>query len=156
MDSVLSPPPQAALSVEAAPSSAAATLLQRTIFIPPAPVRPYFAVCAVESWHRVPLSLLAAWSDIPLGRLKRKLAPTGLTPSSVATWNLTLHAAWLLDVAQLPAPVVVSRMRLGRTAALGAILGARAVRFAGGMVEPGAFALSLERYIALLRDAFRV
>jgi hypothetical protein len=47
-------------------------------------------------------------------------------------------------------------MRLGRPAALAAILGARGVRFAGGRVEPGAFALTLERYLAVLRGAFRV
>jgi hypothetical protein len=134
----------------------AATLLRSSVLLSPAPVRPYFAVCAVEGWRRVPVGHLAAWSGIPFGRLKRRLAPTGLTPASVAAWNLALHAAWLLDVAELPAAAVVSRMRLGRTAALGAILGGRAVRFSGGMVEPGAFALSLERYIAVLRGAFRV
>jgi hypothetical protein len=149
-------PPPIDLPVEAVHAGAAATLLRRTISIPTALVRPYFAVCAVESWHRVPVRELADWSGIPLGRLKRRLEPTGLTPSSVAAWTLALHAAWLLDVAELPAAAVVSRMGLGRKAALATILGARAVRFAGGRVEPGAFALSLERYIAVLRGAFRV
>jgi hypothetical protein len=154
--SILWPAPPVDLTVEPVHSGAAATLLRRTLFIPPTPVRPYFAVCAVEGWHRVPVSQLAAWSGIPLGRLKRRLEPTGLTPASVAAWTLALHAAWLLDVAELPAAAVVSAMRLGRTAALGAILGGRAVRFAGGMVEPGTFAVTLERYIAVLRGAFRV
>src|SRR4051812_1965807 len=74
-------------AVEPVRWGAAATLLRRTISIPPPPVRPYFAVCAVESWHRVPVSLLAAASGVPLGRLKRRLAPTCLTPASVAAWN---------------------------------------------------------------------
>ena len=72
----------------------------------------------------------------------------------MAAWNLTLHAAWLLDVAALPARTVVSCMRLGRASALGAALGARGVRYAAGRIEPGAFAAALERYLAVLRAAF--
>jgi hypothetical protein len=86
--------------------------------------------------------------------LKKRLATVGLTPAAVVAWNLALHAAWLLDVAALPAGAVVSCMRLGRTGALGAVLGARGVRYAGGRIAPGAFAAALERYIAVLRAAF--
>jgi hypothetical protein len=145
--------PERALPTRAGPAE---TILHSSVFLAPPSVRPYFAACAVECWHRVPVWQLAALSGIPIGRLKRWLAPTGITPASVAAWNLSLHAAWLLDVAELPAAEVVLRMQLGRTAALGVILGARAVRFTGGKVEPGAFTRSLEHYIAVLRDAFRV
>jgi hypothetical protein len=133
---------------------AAATLLRRTVFLPPPPVRPYFAVCALEGWRRVPAQQLAAWSGIPLNTLKRRFAATTLTPAGVAAWNLALHATWLLDVAALPAIAVVRCMRLGRAAALGAALGARGVRFAGGRVEPGAFAMTLDGYLAVLGAAF--
>jgi hypothetical protein len=125
--------------------NASATLLRRTGTVPPCHVRPYFAVCAVESWHRVPVRQLADWSGIPLDSLRRRLTPVTLTPASVAAWYLSLHAAWLLDVAALPASVVVRYMQLGRAAALGAVLGARGVRFSAGSVEPGAFAAALDR-----------
>jgi hypothetical protein len=133
---------------------AAVTLLRRTVFLPPLPVRPYFAVCALEGWRRVPAQQLAGWSGIPLNILKRRFAATTLTPAGVAAWNLALHATWLLDVAALPATTVVRCMRLGRTAALGAALGARGVRFTGGRVEPGAFAMTLDGYLAVLGAAF--
>jgi hypothetical protein len=135
--------------------SAAAVLLRRTVLLSPPPVRPYFAVCALQGWRRVPTPQLAAWSGIPIDILKRRLAPARLTPAGVAAWYLALHAAWLLDVAALPAGAVVSCMRLGRTGALGAVLGARGVRYAGGRIEPGAFAAALERYVAVLGAAFQ-
>jgi hypothetical protein len=134
--------------------SAAAALLRRTVPLSPPPVRPYFAICALQGWRRVPTRQLAAWSGIPMNILKRRLAAARLTPAGVAAWNLTLHAAWLLDVAALPASAVASCMQLGRTGALGAVLGARGVRYAGGRVAPGAFAAALERYVAVLRAAF--
>jgi hypothetical protein len=118
-------------------------------------VRSYFAVCALEAWRRVPVTELACWSGIPYPLLRRRLATWGLTPASVAAWNLALHATWLLDVAELPASTVVSCMQLGRPAALGAILGARGVPFFGGQVQPGAFAATLRRYLDVLRAAFR-
>ncbi|HEX5962851.1 MAG TPA: hypothetical protein VFY42_03960 [Gemmatimonadales bacterium] len=134
----------------------ASILLRRTLFLTPPTVRPYFAVCALEAWRRVSVRHLAGWSGIPLTLLKRRLAATGFTPAGVAAWNLALHAAWLLDVAELPASTVVGCMRLGRPAALAAVLGARAVRFYAGKVEPGAFTITLDRYLAVLRAAFRV
>jgi hypothetical protein len=134
--------------------SAAAALLRRTVLLSPPPVRPFFAVCALHGWRRVPVRQLAAWSGIPLSVLKRRLATARLTPASVAAWNLALHAAWLLDVTSLPAGTVVSCMRLGRTGALRAVLGARGVRYAAGRVESGAFAAALDRYVALLHAAF--
>jgi hypothetical protein len=139
---------------ESACLSATAALLRRTVPLSPPPVRPYFAVCALQGWRRVPVRQLADWSGIPMNILKRRLATVRLTPAAVAAWNLALHAAWLLDVAALPAGTVVSCMRLGRTGALGAVLGARAVRYAAGRVEPGAFAAALERYVAVLGAAF--
>ena len=134
--------------------SAAAALLRRTVLLSPPLVRPYFAVCALQGWRRVPTRQLAAWSGIPMNILKRRLATARLTPAGVAAWNLALHASWLLDVAALPAGTVVSCMRLGRTGALGAVLGTRGVRYAGGRVAPGAFAATLDRYVAVLRAAF--
>ncbi len=133
---------------------AAATLLRRTVCLLPTPVRPYFAVCALEGWRRVPAQQLAGWSGIPIKALKHWLAAATLTPAGVAAWHLALHATWLLDVAALPAGTVLSCMRLGRASALGAVLGARGVRFAAGRVEPGAFAVTLDRYVAVLRAAF--
>jgi hypothetical protein len=91
---------------------------------------------------------------MPPAALKRRLAAAGLTPAGVAAWNLALHAAWLLDVAALPTRTVVSCMRLGRAVALGAVLGARGVRFAAGRVDPGAFAAALDRYAAVLHAAY--
>ena len=137
-------------------SGAAATLLRRAGFLPPPTLRPYFAVCALEAWRRVPVRQLAGWSGIPWSVLKRRMAAAGLTPAGIATWNFALHAAWLLDVAELHVSTVVRCMRLGRPAALSAVLGARAVHFSGGKVEPGAFAAALDRYISVLRAAFRV
>jgi hypothetical protein len=134
----------------------AATLLRQAVFLTPPSVRPYFAVCALEAWRRVSVRQLAGWSRIPLTLLKRRLAPTSLTPAGVAAWNLALHATWLLDVAELPVRTVVVNMRLGRPAALAAVLGARGVRFYAGKVESGAFATTLDRYLAVLRAAFRV
>jgi hypothetical protein len=134
--------------------SAAAALLRRSVQLSAPPVRPFFVVCALQGWRRVPARQLADWSGIPMNILKRRLAPARLTPAGVAAWNLALHAAWLLDVAALPAHTVVSCMRLGRTGALGAVLGARGVRYTGGRVAPGAFAAALERYVAVLRAAF--
>ncbi|MGH7526701.1 MAG: hypothetical protein ACREMX_08345 [Gemmatimonadales bacterium] len=142
------------LDAQPACLAAAATLLRRTVLLLPPPVRPYFAVCALHGWRRVPARQLAGWSGIPMNTLKRQLAAATLTPAGVAAWNLALHAAWLLDVAALPAGAVVSWMRLGRASALAAVLGARAVRFAAGRVEPGAFAATLDRYVAVLRSAF--
>ena len=133
----------------------AATLLRRAVFLAPPSLRPYFAVCALEGWRRVSVRQLAAWSGIPLSVLKRRLGATSLTPAGVAAWNLALHATWLLDVAELPAGTVVLGMRLGRPAALAAVLGARGVRFCAGRVEPGAFTATLDRYLAVLRAAFR-
>lgn len=133
---------------------AAATLLRRTGLLPPPAVRPYFAICAVEAWHRVPVRQLADWSGIPLDALSRRLAAATLTPAAVAAWSLALHATWLLDVAELPATLVVCCMQLGRAAALGAVLGARGVRCSAGRVEAGAFAMTLDRYVAVLRAAF--
>lgn len=133
----------------------AATLFRHAVFLAPGPVRPYFAVCALEAWRRVPVRALAAWSGIPFNLLKRRLAAKGLTPAAVAAWNFALHATWLLDVAELPVTTVVSCMGLGRPAALGAILGARGVSFFGGEVQPGAFSATLSRYLDLLRAAFR-
>jgi hypothetical protein len=137
-------------------SGATATLLRRAVFLPPPTLRPYFAVCALEAWRRVPVRQLAGWSGIPWSVLKRQMAAAGLTPAGIASWNLALHAAWLLDVAELHASTVVRCMRLGRPAALSAVLGARAVRFSGGKVEPGAFAAALGCYISVLRAAFRI
>lgn len=134
--------------------SPAATLLRHAVFLAPAPVRSYFAVCALEAWRRVPVRLLAVWSGIPFSLLKRRLATNGLTPAGVAAWNFALHATWLLDVAELPASAVVSCMRLGRPAALGAVLGARGISFFGGQVQPGAFSATLDRYLDVLRAAF--
>jgi hypothetical protein len=136
-------------------SGPAAILLRQAVVLAPPPVRPYFAVCALEAWRRVPVRELAGWSGIPLTLLKRRLAARGLTPAGVAAWNLTLHATWLLDVAELPASTVVDCMGLGRPAALAAILGARAVRFHAGKVESGAFTTALDGYLAVLRAAFR-
>jgi hypothetical protein len=135
---------------------ATATLLRQAVPLPPLQLRPYFAVCALEAWRRVPVRQLAGWSGIPWGELKRRMAAAGLTPAGIATWNLALHAAWLLDVAELPASTVVRCMGLGRPAALSAALGARGVRFSGGKVESGTFAVTLDRYISVLRAAFRV
>ena len=137
-------------------SGPAATLLRRAVFLTPPPVRPYFAVCALEAWRRVSVRQLAGWSGIPFSLLKRQLAATSLTPASVAAWNLALHATWLLDVAELSASAVAGHMGLGRPAALAAILGARAVRCSAGKVEIGAFTATLDRYLAVLRAAFRV
>ncbi len=134
--------------------TAAATLLRRTVFLTPPTVRPYFAVCALEGWRRVQAGQLAAWSGIPINSLKHRLANVRITPAGVAAWNLTLHAAWLLDVAALPAGAVVSCMRLGRASSLAAVLGARGVRYSAGRIEPGAFAAALERYVAVLRATF--
>ena len=134
----------------------AATLLRRAVFLAPPSLRPYFAVCALEGWRRVPVPQLAAWSGIPLPVLKRSLGAVTLTPAGVAAWILALHATWLLDVVELPAATVVCNMRLGRPASLAAVLGARGVRFCTGRVEPGAFAATLDRYLAVLRAAFRV
>jgi hypothetical protein len=130
-------------------------LLRHAVLLAPQPLRPYFAVCALEAWRRVPVRELADWSGIPFNLLKRRLAAKGLTPAAVAAWNFALHATWLLDVAELPACLVVSCMRLGRTAALGAVLGARGVPFFGGRVQPGAFSATLDRYLDVLRAAFR-
>jgi hypothetical protein len=134
--------------------TAAATLLRRTVSLPTLPVRPYFTVCALEGWRRVPVGQLAEWSGIPLNTLKRRLAKARLTPAGVAAWALALHAAWMLDVAELPARAVAARMRLGRPTALGAVLGARGVRYTAGRVEPGVFAATLQRYTAVLHAAF--
>ena len=134
---------------------AAATLLRRTLFLSPPTLRPFFVVCALEAWHRVPVRQLADWSGIPLHSLKRQLGAFTLTPAAVAAWSLALHATWLLDVAELPASTVVCSMGLGRPAALGAVLGARGVRSSAGRVDPGAFAATLDRYVAVLRAAFR-
>jgi hypothetical protein len=135
---------------------ATATLLRHAVSVPPSHLRPYFAVCALEAWRRVPVRQLAGWSGIPWSELKRRMATARLTPAGIATWNLALHATWLLDVAELPASTVVRCMRLGRPAALSAVLGARAVRFSGGKVDSGAFAAALDGYISVLRAAFRV
>ena len=134
----------------------AATLLRRAVLLAPPSLRPYFAVCALEGWRRVSVPQLAAWSGTPLPALKRSLGAVSLTPAGVAAWNLALHATWLLDVVELPAATVVVSMRLGRPASLAAVLGARGVRFCAGRVEPGAFAATLDRYLAVLRAAFRV
>ncbi len=136
-------------------SSPAAILLRQAVFLAPPPVRPYFAVCALEAWRRVSVRQLATWSGIPLTLLKRRLAATSLTPAGVMAWNLALHATWLLDVAELPVTAIVLSMRLGRPAALAAVLGARGVRFYAGKVEPGTFTTTLDRYLAVLRAAFR-
>ena len=135
--------------------SAAETLLRQAVFLTPVPVRAYFAVCALEAWRRVPVRELAGWSGIPFPILRRRLATMGLTPAGVAAWNFALHATWLLDVAELPTRAVVSCMRLGRPAALGAILGARGVSFFSGQVRSGAFSATLERYLEVLRAAFK-
>jgi hypothetical protein len=135
--------------------SPAETLLRQAVFVAPAPVRSYFAVCALEAWRRVPVRQLADWSGISFPILKHRLATTGLTPAGVAAWNFALHATWLLDVAELPASAVVSCMGLGRPAALGAILGARGVSFFSGQVRPGAFSATLKRYLEVLRAAFK-
>jgi hypothetical protein len=134
--------------------SPAAILLRRAVPLTPPSVRPYFAVCALEAWRRVPIRQLAGWSGIPFSLLKRRLAARALSPAGVAAWNFALHATWLLDVAQLPASTVVSCMRLGRPAALGAVLGARGVPFFAGQVRAGAFSSTLERYLDLLRASF--
>ena len=102
---------------ERPPAGPAATLLNQAVPLTPKPFRPYFAVCALEAWRRVPVRQLAGWSGIPYLLLKRRLAAHGLTPGGVAAWNLALHATWLLDVAELPASTVLPCMRLGRTAA---------------------------------------
>jgi hypothetical protein len=138
------------------PSGVSATLLRYIGLIPPLSVRPYFTVCAVEGWRRVPVEQLIRWSGLPSGKLKRQLAARGLTPAGVAAWNFALHAAWLLDVAEFSPGEVIRYMRLGRHAALGAILGARGVRFHLGRIEPGAFAATLDRYLQVLHVAFRV
>ncbi len=148
--------PYQALAAEPGRSGATATLLRRTIFIPPAPVRPYFVVCAVEGWRRIPVVQLIGWSGIPAGSLKRQLATGGLTAAGVAAWNFALHAAWLLDVAEFSAGEVIRYMRLGRRAALDAILGGRGVHFELGRIAPGAFAATLDRYLEVLHAAFRV
>jgi hypothetical protein len=135
---------------------ASGALLRRAGILPPPTLRPYFAICALEAWRRVPVRWLAGWSGVPWSRLKRQLAAAGLTPAGIATWNLALHATWLLDVAELRPSTVVRCMQLGRPAALAAILGARAIRFAGGRVASGAFAAALDRYVSLLQAAFRV
>jgi hypothetical protein len=134
--------------------TAAATLLRRTVRLTTLPVRPYFTICALEGWRRIPIGQLADWSGLPLSTLKHRLAKAKLTPASVAAWTLALHAAWMLDVAELPAGAVASCMRLGRSSALGAVLGARGVRYTAGRVEPGAFAATLERYMAVLHASF--
>jgi hypothetical protein len=134
--------------------SAALTLLRHSVLLSPPALRPYFAACALHGWRRIPPRQLAIWSGVPMNTLKRRLAAAKLTPAGVAAWNLTLHAAWLLDVAALPAGAVVSRMGLGRTGALSAVLGSRGIRYAAGRVAPGAFAAALERYVAVLRHAF--
>jgi len=143
-------------SIPAHPASrdAAAALQRRTASLAPVAVRSYFVVCAMEGWRRVQVDQLVAWSGVPPATLKRRLAAAGVTPAGVAAWNLALHAAWLLDVAALPAGAAVSCMRLARGSALRAVLGARGVRLAAGRVEPGAFAATLERYAAVLRAAF--
>lgn len=135
-------------------SPASATLLRRTAFVSPASVRPFFVVCAILGWRRFKSTQLAAWSGIPINTLRRRLAMAGLTPAGVAAWNIALHAAWMLDVAALPAAAVVARMELGRPSALGAVLGARGVRYAAGRIQAGAFATALERYVSVLRAAF--
>lgn len=140
--------------VHPASRNAAVVLLRRTLFLAPAAVRPYFMVCAVKGWHRVPVEQLAAWSGIPAAALKRQLAAATLTPAGVAAWNLALHAAWLLDVAAFPAGMVVACMNLGRASGLGAVLGARGVRYAAGSIDPGSFADALDRYAQVLRAAF--
>jgi hypothetical protein len=132
----------------------AALILRSTLGICPPAVRPYVATCAVEGWHRVPVQHLAALSGIPLNRLKRRLALSGLTPASVAAWNLALHAAWLLDVDELSPSTVAASMQLGRRAALAGVLGARGVPFVGGQIRPGTFSATLNRYVAVLRAAF--
>jgi hypothetical protein len=135
---------------------ATTTLLRQAVFLTPPTLRPYFAVCALEAWRRVPVRHLAAWSGIPWGVLKYELGARSLTPAGVLAWNLALHATWLLDVAELPASVVVSCMHLGRPAGLAAVLGARGVHCAAGKVEAGAFAATLQHYLSVLRAAFRV
>jgi hypothetical protein len=110
----------------------------------------------LEAWRRVSVCRLVGWSGIPLSVLKRRLAEASLTPAGVVAWNLALHATWLLDVAELPANTVVNCMGLGRSTSLAAILGGRAVRYQAGKVESGAFSNTLNRYLALLRAAFRV
>lgn len=149
-------PDDSGLVREAPRSSPAETLLRQAVLLTPPAVRPYFAVCALEAWRRVTVHQLAVWSGIPLSYLKRHLASRSLTPAGVAAWNLALHATWLLDVAEVPASAVVGSMQLGRPAGLAAVLGARAVRFCAGRVESGAFATTLDRYLAVLRAAFRV
>jgi hypothetical protein len=136
------------------PWGPAPTLLRHAVFLTAAPVRPYFAVCALEAWRRVPVRQLAGWSGIPFSLLKRSLAARGLTPAGVVAWNLALHATWLLDVAELPASAVVSCMRLGRPAGLGSVLGGRGVPFFAGQVQPGAFSATLHRYLDVLRASF--
>jgi hypothetical protein len=131
----------------------AALILRSTLGLCPPAVRPYVATCAVEGWHRVPVQHLAALSGIPLNRLKRHLALSGLTPGSVAAWSLALHAAWLLDVDELPPSTVAASMQLGRRSALAGVLGARGVPFVGGQIRPGAFWATLHRYVAVLRAA---
>ena len=142
------------MPVEALAVNPADTILRSILPLPPDSVRPYFEVCAVECWRRVSAGQLAEWSGIPLRRLKRQLAPTGLTPAGIAAWNLALHAAWQLDVAQLPARSVASSMSLVRLSALRTVLGARLVRFTSSGIEPGAFALALRRYTSVVRSAF--
>jgi hypothetical protein len=132
----------------------AAMILRRTRDLCPPAVQAYVDVCAVESWRRVPVQHLAALSGTPLNRIKCQLAPSGLTPAALAAWNLALHAVWLLDVAELSPAIVASSMQLGRRAALGPILGARGVPFLQGETRPGAFAATLNRYIAVLKAAF--
>lgn len=154
MDSA--PPPASGAVVSPGRSGPAEILLRRAVFLAEPSVRPYFAVCALEAWRRVSVRQLAGWSRIPLTFLKRRLAATSLTPAGVAAWNLALHATWLLDVAELPVGTAVRSMRLGRPAALAAVLGARGVRFCSGKVESGAFTTTLDRYLAVLRAAFRV
>src|SRR4051812_29644314 len=132
----------------------AALILRSTLGLCPPAVRPFVATCAVEGWHRVPVQHLAALSGIPLNRLKRQLGLSGLTPASLAAWNLALHAAWLLDVDELSPSTVAASMQLGRRAALVDVLGARGVAFVGGQIWPGTFSAILNRYVAVLRAAF--
>jgi hypothetical protein len=133
---------------------AAEVIARRTSALVPTVVRSYFTTCALHCCRRVPTSQLAALSGISLSTLRYRLSTVGLTPSAIAVWHLALHATWLLDVAALPPAAVVTCMHLGRSSALGAVLGARGVRFSGGEVPPGAFSSTLERYSCVLRAAF--
>src|SRR5262245_57757035 len=88
--------------------TAATVIVRRTNLLVPPSIRPYFLVCALDGWRRVPVWQLAISSGIPFSILRRRLSTSGLTPLSIASWNLSLHATWLLDVAALPAAAVVA------------------------------------------------